>query len=63
MKDRTNYRKYSLDEFSQELKNSVEYFIANMEKLDINNLSFPEWYETFGAWLEVGTSMEEISYK
>lgn len=63
MSSREDYRKYPIEDFESELTESLKVFIRNMNKLGINNISFPEWYETFGAWLEVGTSMEEESYK
>jgi hypothetical protein len=62
-KDRSDYRKYAVDEFTDDFLKNFKLFLVNMEKLGINDLSFPDWFELFGAWLEVGTDMEELSYK
>jgi len=63
MKSRETYTKYSAEEFNQEVVGAFIHFIQNMDKLNVNSLSFPEWYETFGAWLEVNTDHEEMSWK
>jgi hypothetical protein len=62
MSDRESYEKISAKEFKAFIELNFISFLSNMEHLNIGELSFPEWYETFGAWLEVGTDMEETYY-
>lgn len=62
MSNRKSYKNISAEKFKVELQSNVMGFLSNMEHLKVGKLSFPEWYETFGAWLEVGTSMEEVYY-
>lgn len=62
MSDRKSYEKISLEDFKIDLLLSVEGYIANMNMLNVGETTFPEWYESLGAWMEVGTSMEEVCY-
>jgi hypothetical protein len=59
---RVSYEAVSIDEFIADLTNDSLSFATNMKKLSTDNMSFPEWYETFAAWLEVGTNEEEMMY-
>jgi len=59
MNIKRKYIKYTAAEFSTELSENLVTFIQNMNNLGVDNLSFPEWYETFQRWLEVSTDMEE----
>ena len=63
MKNRDDYKQYSLYEFLGQLTMDMGAFGKNMEHLKMKDMSFPEWYELFGAWLEVDTSMEEECWK
>ena len=50
----------NVDEFLEELRDNLEAFSQNMHNISPPlNRSFPHWYNTLGAWLEVGTDMEE----
>jgi len=60
--DRKNYREIEGADFSAEVVGQLPYFIRNMKKLGVGPCSFPEWYELFGAWLEVGTGFEGSTY-
>lgn len=56
----------NVEKFKEELLENLEAFVKNMESHnkccgDITT-TFPEWYETFMAWLEVGTDMEYSYY-
>lgn len=65
MSKRDSYEKISLSEFRSQLGEYVEVFETNIRKLNEKHgvdRSFPEWYETFAAWSEVGTGMEEVHY-
>lgn len=62
MSNRTNYSKYTVDEFADKLSADLAPFIDNMKHLGGGKISFPEWYETFGAWLEIETGVEEWYY-
>jgi hypothetical protein len=65
MSKRDSYEKISISEFRSQLGGDIEGFETNIrvlsEKYGIDR-SFPEWYETFAAWLEVGTTEEEMMY-
>ena len=62
MSDRKSYEKISIEDFKADLELSLMGYLANLKMLKVGDLTFPEWYESFGAWLEVGTSMEEVYY-
>ena len=62
MKNRSTYEKLSIYGFLGELASNLSSFSSNMKKLNVKEMSFPEWFETFGAWLEVGTESEEMFY-
>ena len=49
-----------LDEFSEKLLKEFQIYLENMRLLKPSTMSFPEWYEDFGRWLEVGTDMEYV---
>lgn len=48
----------SVFDFIEELKECGETFKENMMRLKAGDRTFPEWYEMFGRWNEVGTDME-----
>lgn len=54
----------SLEEFEADIKLSLMGYFENLKMLKAGSreITFPEWYESFGAWLEVGTTMEEVYY-
>jgi hypothetical protein len=62
MPNREKYIQLSIDEFINELKENADIFSNNMKNLKIGNMSFPEWFETLGAWAEVGTDFEKESF-
>jgi len=49
----------SATDFVDELKQCGETFKENMLRLKAGERTFPEWYEMFGRWNEVGTKMEK----
>ena len=49
----------SVFDFVEELKECTDTFKENMIRLKAGNRTFPEWYEMFGRWNEVGTVMEK----
>lgn len=51
---------YTIEEFQQEMEESLPAFVENMKRLNIEERRFPDWYTTFAAWLEVGTDQEEF---
>jgi len=50
---------FTVEEFTKELEANFPAFVQNMNNLKVKPQSFPEWYEMFGRWLEVGTDMED----
>jgi hypothetical protein len=44
------------------LQKNIPAFEKNINDLHLPLLTFPEWYELFGKWLEIGTSKEERYY-
>ena len=60
--NRGSYEKVSIDEFLKTLTEDAFRFAINMQILSTGEMSFPEWYETFAAWLEVGTAEEEMMF-
>lgn len=62
MSIRDSYQKMSIEEFKEELESDIRGFVSNMLYLGRDDFSFPEWYESFGAWLEVGTDEEKMMY-
>jgi hypothetical protein len=59
---RKDYPKQSIGEFVDEVTNYINIFANNMEVTGAKDTSFPDWYEMFGAWLEVGTDEEEETF-
>lgn len=55
-------KQFTPEEFEEEIKELLVPFVANMKSLKNESQTFPEWCETFLAWSEVGTDMEEISW-
>lgn len=53
---------FSDDEFKKELSEYLKTFIINMKNLNVKPTTFPEWFEMFMDWSEVGTCMEKISF-
>lgn len=49
----------TIKEFEEEIKKSVVTFAKNMENLNIESKTFPQWFEMYMRWSEVGTDMEE----
>ena len=49
----------SIEEFEEQIKTSLPTFIQNMKNLGIETKSFPEWFEMYMHWSEVGTDMQE----
>ena len=47
-----------IEEFIKVLSENAIIFEDNMNHLKMRPQTFPEWYNMFGAWLDVGTSME-----
>lgn len=62
MSNRDSYEKITIEEFVGQMTKVTFSFAVNMQNLETAAMSFPEWYETFAAWLEVGTSEEEMMY-
>jgi hypothetical protein len=52
----------SVESFFEKILDDLGHFVVNMNMLGNRKASYPEWYETFGAWSEVGTDMEEEFY-
>ena len=48
-----------IEHFCEELVENLKMFEQNMKKENAKPQSFPEWYNMFGRWLEVGTEMEQ----
>ena len=59
---RKDYEKINVDRFAEQVKEAIDLFVYSMEMLKTSSYSFPEWYEMFGIWLEVGTVEEEMWY-
>jgi len=55
-------KQFTSKEFDEEMKDLLDSFHKNMKSLNFKSQSFPEWCETFLAWSEVGTDMEEIQW-
>ena len=50
----------TLKEFEEEIKTSLPTFVKNMENLNfVDGKTFPEWFQMYMHWSEVGTDMEE----
>ena len=52
----------SIDDFRRELLANLDTFVVNMKSLNFKETTFPEWFETFMSWTEVGTDMEYEYY-
>lgn len=57
MENNVSPRLMNIDEFVSMLEDEDYMFCLNMRESN-KQLTFPEWYELFGSWLEVGTSEE-----
>lgn len=55
-------RQFTDEEFQTEIMEHLPAFISNMKSLGKGQDSFPAWCETFMAWMEVGTDMEEMCW-
>ena len=50
----------TLKEFEEEIKTSLPTFVKNMQNLNfVDGRTFPEWFQMYMNWNEVGTDMEE----
>lgn len=49
----------TIEEFTTELRIDLSAFYQNMKNQNAQPQTFPEWYNMFGRWLEVGTEMED----
>jgi len=45
--------KFSLEEFKEFIKSSIEPYCQNMKHIGINEFYIEEWFESFMCWNEV----------
>ena len=51
--------KYAAREFAQQIIDSIEYFVENMEQLKIGPRWAEDWIQTFAAWMDMEHSQKE----
>ena len=53
---------YTPDEFAELMIKALPAFAENMKKLNLTEDTFPEWFDKFMGWMDVGTDMEEMCW-